>query len=115
MSDRAEFAAFAVAVGQNVPGLNPEYVGDWCAKMRRLATTHARYCLTACNTGLTEAEQKRQERLEAKIAAMCADEFAGFAPHFQHDPRGATVKLALPDGRSNSFAGACWCIPTGRI
>jgi predicted Zn-ribbon and HTH transcriptional regulator len=40
----------------------------------------------------------------------------GFAPIFTHDPRGATVKLHLPSGTTNSFGGEGWCVPTtGRV
>ena len=114
MSKTAELAAYVAALAQHFKGYHPDVIAQNALKLRRQATRHAWYCLQACNRGLTDAEEAAQDKLEAAMAAHVSANFSGVRVEFQHDPRGATVKLILPDGRSNSFAGGYWCVPTSR-
>ena len=54
-------------------------------------------------------DQKREEAIEARITAIC--EKLGCKPIFSGDPRGATVKVIVPSGRSNSWGGEGICVP----
>jgi len=109
----AELAAYVAAIAQNTKD-NPDSVAQNALKLRRLATRHAYLCLVDCNTGLDDKGRADMEKTEDKARAHVAESFPGCKVAFQHDPRGATVKLILPDGRSNSFAGGYWCVPTSR-
>jgi len=58
----------------------------------------------ACNSGLTERQERRKQNLQTRIKA--ALERAGLVlNHFESDPRGYAVYLDLPDGSYNSFGG----------
>jgi len=37
--------------------------------------------------------------------------FCGLGIETNRDPRGPAVKVTLPSGQSNSFAGEFWCVP----
>lgn len=77
----------------------------------RDALTHKRYMEKACNFGLTKQEDHRVERLEIRIIEHT--KALGFdTPLFSGDPRGATVKLRLPSGYSDSWGGEGFCVPT---
>jgi hypothetical protein len=58
----------------------------------------------ACNSGLTEQQERRKQNLQTRIKA--ALERAGLVlNHFNNDPRGYAVYLDLHDGSYNSFGG----------
>ena len=64
-----------------------------------------------CNQGLSESERRRQGALEDRVRMSCAT--LGLpSPMFNHDPRGAVVRLVLKSGYSDSFAGSGFCVPT---
>jgi len=51
----------------------------------------------ACNSGLTERQERRKQNLQTRIKA--ALERTGLVlNHFNSDPRGYAVYLDLPDG-----------------
>ncbi len=45
--------------------------------------------------------EKREQQIEKRIAAICAELGEGFAPIFQGDPRGNTIRIRVPSGRQN--------------
>lgn len=54
---------------------------------------------------------KREELAQARIGGKLAA--YGIESNFQGDPRGAVVRLRLPSGRHNDFAGeGFYCVPT---
>src|SRR5207245_1135966 len=70
----------------------------------RLATSLNRLNEIACNSGLTERQERRKQNLQTRIKAVL--EGAGLVlNHFNNDPRGYAVYLDLPDGCYNSFGG----------
>jgi hypothetical protein len=50
--------------------------------------------------------------IEGLFAGVHLPNGGEFVPIFTYDPRGATVKLHLPSGATNSFGGEGWCVPT---
>lgn len=84
------------------------------AHLIRLATKHARLMVDYCN-GL-EVYDEEGEPLP-RLASL-VEHITGAAKRcncgviFSGDPRGATVKLILPSGESNSFGGEGWIVPT---
>lgn len=48
-------------------------------------------------------------RLEAQILETCKP--YGMTPKFGGDPRGCTVKLQMPSGRTNDWGGEGICVP----
>lgn len=82
-----------------------------CLKSRR----HHQLAEHYCNRALTESEEQEQERLEQEIKALCATlpyvKGKPIYPSFQGDPRGATVKLVMPDGRYDDWGAVGICVP----
>ncbi len=58
--------------------------------------------------------EKREQQLEKRITAICAELGAGFEPIFQGDPRGNTVKIKLPSQpkAANSYDQEALSVPT---
>ena len=54
--------------------------------------------------------EKKEARIEAKLTELCAT-FGG-KPIFQGDPRGNTIKIAVPDGYTNDWGKEGICVPT---
>lgn len=63
-----------------------------------------------CNEDMDDGTRTRVEAREARIERRITDLLApyGIAVEFGGDPRGYTVKVSLPSGKSNSFTGEGW-------
>ena len=73
------------------------------------ATIHQQYAEHSCNVGLTEAEKREDEKNEKAMIDICNP--FGITPVFQADPRGATVKLKVPGGRTDDMGREGICVP----
>lgn len=77
--------------------------------------TYHRFQLDFCNghrdpeTNPDDARYEQQK--ERLIRQACSELGKGFAPIFGGDPRGATLKITLPSGRTNDFVSEGWCVP----
>lgn len=56
--------------------------------------------------------EKRDRQIEARITAICAELGPGFKPVFSGDPRGCTVKIAVPSGKTDDMGREGICVPT---
>lgn len=56
--------------------------------------------------------EKREQQLEKRIRAIVAELGQGFGVIFSGDPRGNTVKIVLPSGRTNDMGREGYCVPT---
>lgn len=72
----------------------------------RLAKLHHRGCEDWCNTG----DMDRMDRARGAIRSLL--DGTGLEPIFSGDPRGATVKLKLPSGKTNDWGQEGYCVPT---
>lgn len=89
-----------------------------CSLIARHATTHCKLQEMQCN-GLTETQEewvfKREEQIETRIRDLCEElphvDGQPIRPVFQGDPRGATVKLKMPDGRYDDWGQTGLCVP----
>ena len=84
---------------------------DLARGILRDAATHHRLCEVDCNEGLTEKQARQSDACERRILARCAELGPGFGAVFSGDPRGATVKLVVPSGYSDSWGGEGLCVP----
>jgi hypothetical protein len=102
-----ELVSFAVALAEEFPRVAgmPALV----LKLVRLSKRHHRLQELGCNRGLSAAEEAAEKRCEDAIQRLCRG--LGCEPVFSGDPRGCTVKLRLPSGRTNDFAGTGLCVP----
>jgi len=88
---------------------------ETCGLICRHARTYARLQEQDCNVGLTDNERIREEGLQKRIADLCSRlplvDGKPIRPVFSGDPRGATIKLAIPDGRSDDWGAVGICVP----
>ncbi len=93
-------SAYVASIGKRTPRDAAQDAAELC----RLANSLNRLNEVACNSGLTERQERRKQNLQTRIKAVL--EQAGLVlNHFNNDPRGYTVYLDLPDGSHNSFGG----------
>lgn len=104
--DREEFVALMVSELREHRWTE---VLELARNLMRWARTHGNYQENRCNRDVTEAEEKREERLEERIAEACKP--FGITPVFSGDPRGATVKLKVPSGLTNDWGSTGICVP----
>jgi hypothetical protein len=99
---RADFVE--IMVDEGVPSYVIEGVLHDALVLQRLAE---RACTDESFGDVDEAHQEQVEaRVQRNVQAF------GIVAHFQHDPRGAVVKLKLPSGRANDWGGeGYWCVP----
>ncbi len=74
----------------------------------KLAKRHLRLQEKACNEQVAE---DHDYNCEQSIRKLCG-QLPGLSPIFSGDPRGATVKLKVPSGRTNDWGAIGICIPT---
>jgi hypothetical protein len=99
-AQEAVLSAYIVSIGKRTPRDAAQDAAELCG----LATSLNRLNEIACNSGLTERQERRKKNLQTRIKAVL--ERAGFVlNHFNNDPRGYAVYLYLPDGSYNSFGG----------
>lgn len=110
-NEREEFIAVLCQERPDIPVyLNADTARRILRDAQRLTTIAVRQC----NGIADEEEEARVERTKAKAEDRIrelAGHFGAMA-HFQGDPRGAVVKLALKSGISNSWGGEkLFCVP----
>ena len=99
-TQEAILSAYIVSIGNRTPRDATQDAADLC----RLANSLNRLNEIACNSGLTERQERRMQSLQTRIKTVL--ERAGLVlNHFNNDPRGYAVYLDLPDGSYNSFGG----------
>ena len=93
-------AAYIAAMGKRNPF---EAVLD-ATQLSSFAHSLHRLNEAACNSELTQRQQKRVEKLEQSVREVL--ERAGLTlNHFNSDPRGYAVYVNLPDGSYNTLGG----------
>jgi hypothetical protein len=98
-----EFACIMAAEFPRCDGL-PGKLNDLLKLARRYGFLQER----ACNESVPE---NHDAKCEARIRAHCESIGAGCVPVFSGDPRGATVKLRVPSGRTNDWGATGICVP----
>ena len=56
--------------------------------------------------------ERRESNLEDLIRRKCQELGPLFSPIFGGDPRGATIKIKVPSGRTNDWGKEGICVPT---
>ncbi len=92
-AQEAVLSAYIASIGKRAPRAAAQDAAELC----RLAISLNRLNEIACNSGLTERQERRKQNLQTRIKA--ALERTGLVlNHFNSDPRGYAVYLDLPDG-----------------
>jgi hypothetical protein len=58
------------------------------------------------------AIEKKESLLESRMRAIVAELGSGFGVTFNGDPRGSTVKVTVPSGRTNDWGREGICVPS---
>ena len=93
----------------------------WFAeRLMRYGATLGRIAENQCNGYRTwdhkwdeeaaKRDARKEQRIQVKVGFLC-DAF-GCKPVFQGDPRGATVRIVVPDGYTNDWGRTGVCVPT---
>ena len=56
--------------------------------------------------------EKKEKQIEARITAICKELGPGFEPVFGGDPRGWTIKIKVPSGRTTDWGHEGVGVPT---
>jgi sugar phosphate isomerase/epimerase len=82
--------------------------------LMRHGTTYCRLQEDACNLEMNDRQQarhdKREKQIEARVTQLCEE--LGAKPDFQGDPRGHTIKLVVPSGKTDDWGATGICVPT---
>jgi hypothetical protein len=81
-----------------------------CSLICRAAATHHRYQEMACNEPDAPSDAAIEARIRQLVDALPRYRNQPIVPVFSGDPRGATVKLRMPDGRSDDWGGEGICV-----
>jgi hypothetical protein len=93
---------------------NPAVTERHCRTLITTASQYHRLCERQCNGYYSEGAEKTDKALEkvlrTRIRNWCRT--FGFKAVYNGDPRGATVKLVLPSGKTNDWGSEGYCVPT---
>lgn len=82
--------------------------------LMRHGATYGRLQEDSCNIPMDDRQQAAHDRREANvekwITKLC--ERLGCTPDFSGDPRGNTIKLVVPSGRTDDWGRTGICVPT---
>lgn len=87
----------------------PQFPLTQLQRVMRLSSTINWLATEDCNTGLTDWKRAKYHRFRNKVRDLCAE--YGCGVKFSGDPRGATVKIVVPDGYTNDWGGEGICVP----
>lgn len=99
-SQETVLAAYIATTGKRTPLEAAQDAVELCHIARSLSRLNE----IACNSGLSQRQQKRLEHLDEQVKGTL--QRAGLTlNHLNGDPRGYAVYINLPDDYSNSFGG----------
>jgi len=81
-----------------------------CQRLLRYGASLGRFAENACNRELTEKEIYKNKVVKTHVCVIL--DSIDCKPVFSGDPRGCVLKIAVPDGYSNSWGGEGICVPT---
>jgi hypothetical protein len=103
--DKMEFAYLMAKHAPNFPLAQLYKLMRYGSTLNRLAVQQSndpKWC---------DVDELKRKRITRKISELVA-EFGGTGVVFSNDPRGATVKIRVPDGYPNDWGREGICVPT---
>ena len=107
MTTKRERDEFVAAMVQEYPAMATGLLLTILDKLMRLSKKHCRLQEQACNEQVPE---DHDAKCEQKIRELC-NQLYGCSPVFSGDPRGCTVKLRVPSGKTNDWGQTGICVP----
>ena len=101
-----EQITFCILMAREIPADAPLVLTDVLHDLMRLARHHKKLQEMACNEPVPEGHD---EKCEGRIRELCEE--INCVPVFSGDPRGCTVKLKVPSGRTNDWGREGICVP----
>lgn len=102
-----ELTDFTKAVKSNFPEAKPETLHQLCT----IASDMTKYTLQNGTGTLSNASfNALTDAQEIRVKDLLAKDLPGVKYRLDYEPRGAAIKLELPDKQSNSITG-CYCVP----
>ena len=103
-------------IGQEYPTAPASQLADTVGKLLRfgaqLHTLAERICSVDMGGKEFEETEKRQAQYERLVRSECEGVDPPMEPVFSGDPRGNTVKLRVPSGRTDDWGQEGICVPT---
>lgn len=106
-SNQIEVIEFAVVLAQEFPSCPG--LAHKLFQLMKLARRHGRLMERECNTG--DVSERAMDNIRNKLIELCTEIDPRCQPVCSGDPRGATVKLQIPSGRTNDWGGTGICVP----
>jgi hypothetical protein len=88
---------------------SPYGVAMFCDEIVRLTRRHHRATEEYCNTGDPDGIEPIERKIRELISGFWGDNVTA---KFSGDPRGATVKLQVPSGKTNDWNESGICVPS---
>jgi hypothetical protein len=99
-TQEAVLSAYIASIGKHTPREAAHDATELCKSANSLNRLNE----IACNSGLSERQEQRKQKLQQQIKTVL-DRAGLVLNHFETDPRGYAVYIDLPDGSYNSFGG----------
>lgn len=104
---RKDILEFGFEMGRHAPKATTWHL----QRILRYSATYGRYAEEYCNRELSDREMDFwNNRVRGKITELLSE--IDCQPKFSGDPRGATVKIQVPDGYTNDWGKEGICVPT---
>lgn len=106
MATRKDILEFGYAMGKHAPKST-----QWHReRLLRYGASLNRLAVKQCNEPWTDADETKVERIRANVNGILAEIDCGAV--YSRDPRGATLKIVVPDGYTNDWGKEGICVPT---
>ena len=99
-----EVVEFALLMAREFPEVRPGQLVD----LMRLSRRHCRLQEKACSEPVPA---EHDAKIERRIMELCQEIDPRCFPKFFGDPRGVTVRLKVPSGKTNDWGAEGVCVP----
>ena len=122
VSQRLRFEFIAAMQREYKAGLGQEHdesggfhapIAEACRDLMRLGATYGRLAEMECNDErFGTKEERRQGSIERSVQRILKGAMPGAHAVFSGDPRGNTIKVTVPSGRTDDWGDTGICVPT---
>ena len=81
-------------------------------RLLRYGATLNRLATEQCNREWTERDERKRERIQKAVYSILYTEIKDCEPVFSNDPRGACLKIRVPDGFTTDWGREGISVPT---
>lgn len=111
----AEVAQFAATLAREFPKASASQIGEIAVELlvkgKKLHRAAEQYCNGDISEQVYDHLCANVGKAIARVAKECLDEAPALSWRTGSDPRGCTLKLILPSGRTDDWGGEGFCVP----